>query len=68
MHTIQIGMKTYRASDPMAARLLREALKLMEQGRTRLARGLISLAFKVEDGTLNAAEAEQLEGPVRAAA
>ncbi len=65
MTTILFGLKTYSLGDPTAARLMREAVRLRKAGRGRLARGLVALALKVEDGTLSAAEATELEGPVR---
>lgn len=68
MHTIQFGNRTYTVSDPMAARLLREASSLEREGRAGVARGLLGLALKVEDGTLNAAAGTEQEAPVRDAA
>ena len=56
MHTIQIGTKTYHVGEPMAARLLCEAQQLAIDGRTRVSRGLVSLALKIENGTLSGAQ------------
>ena len=53
MHTIQIGTKTYRVGEPMAARLLREANRLAHEGRVRVSSGLITLALKIETGQLS---------------
>ena len=68
MHTIQFGNRTYTVSDPMAARLLREASSLERDGRVGVARGLLGLALKVEDGTLNTTAEPEQEAPVRDAA
>ena len=68
MHTIQIGTKTYQVGEPMAARLLSEARRLADDGRNRVSRGLVSLALKIEGGTLSAAQVGPLNGPVQVVA
>lgn len=68
MHTIQFGNRTYTVSDPMAARLLREAATLESEERNGLARALLGLALKVEDDALNAMASTGQETPVRDAA
>ena len=68
MHTIQFATRTYTVDHPLAARLLHEAAALEQVGRSRVARGLLGLALRIEDGTLNAAVTPEQEAPVRDAA
>ena len=68
MHTIQIGTTQYEVGEPMAARLLREASRLAAEGRLRVARGLITLAMKIENGQLNALGSNRLSDSAHVAA
>jgi len=52
----------------MAARLLREASRLAAEGRLRVARGLITLAMKIENGQLNALGSNRLSDSAHVAA
>ena len=67
MHTIQINETLYTVSEPMAARLLSEAKKLALDDRGLVARGLVSLAMKIERGQLSSLGAEQIPESARAA-
>jgi hypothetical protein len=68
MHTIQIGTRHYEVGEPMAARLLSEARRLANDGRTRVSRGLIALALKIESGQLNTLGANRRSEPTQVAA
>ena len=52
MHTILFGTKTHASRNPASARLLREAMRLGQQERLHLARGLMNLAVKFDSDTL----------------
>ncbi len=68
MHTILFRTNEHTMDNPMAARLLTEALRLARQERTCVARGLVRLALKIESGTLSVREAVALETPIKQAA
>ncbi len=67
MHTIHIGNKTYHVGDPKAADLLIEARRLAQQGRDLVSRGLISLALKIDNGTLATVRTRSLTKAIQAA-
>ena len=64
MQTIQYGTTLYALHNATAARLLRRAAAHRERVSDGLNRALLALALKVEEGTLSAAEATELERSV----
>ena len=68
MQTIVYGAKTFILENPTAAKLMTEASQFRKAGELETGHELVSLAVKVETGTMTANEALMLAYPQRAAA
>jgi hypothetical protein len=68
MQTIVYGAKTFILENPTAAKLMNEANQLRTLGNLETGQELVSLAVKVETGSMTAGEALMLAYPQRAAA
>lgn len=68
MQTIVYGAKTFILENPTAAKLMSEANQYRNAGRLEAGQDLVSLAVKVETGTMTPNEALMLAYPQRAAA
>ena len=58
MSVIMFGSKTFVVENSTAARILNDAAELKQAGDDASARMMLSLAVKVENGIMSAAEAE----------